>query len=60
MPDNSELYKGKVAALEKLQANGSARFASRAAKVILEIAANGLHPSNDEKNVPVQHTEQAA
>ena len=34
--------------------------ASRAAKVILDIAANGLSPSNDDKIISVQHAEQAA
>ena len=58
---DSESYEGKVAALEKLAGKvAQPGSASRAAKVILEIAANGLHPSNDEKKIPVQHTEQAA
>ncbi|MEO2000240.1 MAG: hypothetical protein ABGW75_01345, partial [Pirellulales bacterium] len=58
---DSELYEGKVAALEKLASKvAQPGSASRAAKVILDIAANGLYPSNDDRIISVQHAEQAA
>jgi hypothetical protein len=50
-----------VAALENLASKvAQPGSASRAAKVILDIAANGLYPSNDDRIISVQHAEQAA
>ena len=58
---NPDSYKETVAALETLASKvAQPGSASRAAKVILDIAANGLSSSNDDKIISVQHAEQAA
>ena len=58
---DSKSYEGTVAALEKLASKvAQPGSASRAAKVILDIAANGLYPSNDDRIISAQHAEQAA
>ena len=58
---NPDSYEETVAALETLASKvAQPGSASRAAKVILDIAENGLSPSNDDKIISVQHAEQAA
>jgi lipid-A-disaccharide synthase len=56
-----KVYKETVTALEKLAGKvAQPGSASRAAEVILNIATDGLSPSNDDKIIAVQHAEQAA
>ena len=56
-----KVYKETVIALEKLAGKvAQPGSASRAAEVILNIATDGLSPSNDDKIIAVQHAEQAA
>ena len=56
-----KVYKEAVIALEKLAGKvAQPGSASRAAEVILNIATDGLSPSNDDKIIAVQHAEQAA
>jgi len=56
-----KVYKETVTALEKLAGKvAQPGSASRAAEVILNIATDGLSPSNDDKTITVQHAEQAA
>jgi lipid-A-disaccharide synthase len=58
---NPKVYKETVTALEKLARKvAQPGSASRAAEVILNIATDGFSPSNDDKIIAVQHTEQAA